>query len=124
MMKKILLLVILFTSYVVIQQHIVNDLGETQEQVQAVATEKPKKVKQDMGYPAPPTRDPYDIGGSVPSPYPYEGGAGYPAPQWPTLRPPLPTAFPTQVPLTPTPFKTPDMSEWCELAPTAWFCVP
>ena len=106
-MRKILLLVILFTSYVVIQQHIVN--GFEEQPTQLVATEKPKKVKQDMGYPAPPVSSPV---------------SGYPAPAWPTLRPPLPTAFPTQVPLTPTPFKTPDMSDWCELSPNAWFCVP
>jgi len=98
-MNKILLLVILFTSYVVIQQHIIKDFER--QPVVVVATEKPKKV---VGYPAPPTSEPL--------------------PTWPPTQVPLPTAFPTQVPHTPVPYETPDMSDWCELAPSAWFCAP
>ena len=107
-----LLLVILFTSYVAIQQHI---LGEQSLQpVVVTATEKPKakKVKQEVeliGYPAPPTDAPI---------FP---GPGYPAPE---TSEPLPTFFPTQAPRTPIPYETPDMSSWCELAPDAWFCAP
>ena len=97
--RAVFLLVILFTSYVAIRQHIIEYLGEQSEQVQPViveATEKPKakKVKQGadlLAYPPPPDEP------ILPYPAP-----GYPAPPE--------TPYPTATPMIPHP---PVLEEHC-----------